>query len=106
MKLSAKTAAIVGATLAVGFVGDVLTYSLAESKGKPFRIHFPHGWALVNLIALGVATGLVLDPAVEMIQQMIRNKQEKDLVKLMEQEQLKIEEGKVKDKKPEEVVWI
>jgi hypothetical protein len=100
MEISAKKVSMVGVVLAVGFVGDVLTYSLAESKGKPFGIHIPRGWALFNLVALGVATGLLLDPAVELIQQMIRSKEEKELVKLVEKEQQKIDKGLVKNKIP------
>lgn len=101
-----KTAVILGSSVVVGFLGDVMIYSLSESKGKKFGIHMPKGWALVNLLALGIATGLVVDFSIRKIQDIVTSKQEKDLDKLVEKEKTKIDSGAVAGKAPSEVVWV
>jgi len=105
MKLNAKTATVVGSSVAVGFIGDLLIYSLAESKGKKFGIHMPKGWALVNLIALGIVTGLVIDYAVGQMENLIKNKQERELADLVEKEEAKIASGALAGKDPKAVLW-
>jgi hypothetical protein len=106
MSPNQKTAVILGSSVVVGFLGDVMIYSLSESKGKKFSVHMPKGWALVNLLALGVATGLVVDFAIRKIQDAVSSKQEKELDKLVEKEKQKIDSGALAGKQPSEILWV
>ena len=106
MNKNQKTAVILGASVGVGFVGDVIIYSYAESKGKKFGLHMPKGWNLVTLLALGIATGLVVDFAIRQIENLVTSKQEKELADLLEKEKAKIDSGAVAGKDPKEVIWV
>ena len=106
MSPNQKTAVILGSSVVVGFLGDVMIYSLSESKGKKFAVHMPKGWALVNLLALGIATGLVVDFSIRKIQEIVSSKEEKELDKLVEKEKAKIDSGAVIGKEPVEVLWV
>lgn len=105
MKFDAKTGIVLASSTIVGLVGDVLIYSLAESKGKKFGVHVPNGWALVNLIVLGITTGLVIDTTLRQIEDIITSKQEKQLEAIVNTEKEKISAGEHKGQVPTGVTW-
>lgn len=105
MELNKKTAIIVGASTAIGFIGDVLTYSVAESQGKSFALHFPKGKALVQVLLLGIIGGFVLDLALQKIENSLKSKGELELENLVEQEKKKLAQGAVVGKVPTAVIW-
>lgn len=106
MSPKTRTAVIVGSSIVVGFVGDLMIYSLAESKGKKFGIHMPKKWALFQLVALGIITGFAIDYAVKKIEVSMMSKEDKALADLVKREQEKIDAGQVMGKIPTEVVWV
>lgn len=105
MKLDKKTATIVLVSTAIGFVGDVLTYSLGESKGKKFKIAIPRGAELYKLLALGVVSGFAIDYAVKTIESSLQNVQEKKLAEIYNTEKQLISEGKREKQLPKEVIY-
>jgi len=102
---SQRQLVIVGASTAVGFIGDVLTYSVAASKGSSFKIVVPKGKELINVLALGVVSGFILDYALKFVEDSLKNKEEKELDKLVEGEREKIYSGLIKGKTPKTVIW-
>lgn len=101
MEISKRTVIVVGSATAIGFIGDVLTYSLASKK-----LTIPKGWQLFNLIALGVLTGIVIDFAVNKIVDSQKFAEEKALDKLVDTEKKKIAEGKIRNAVPVNVQWV
>lgn len=105
MNIDKKTASIVLVSTAIGFVGDVLTYSLGESKGKKFRIAIPRGPELYKLLGLGIVGGFAIDYTVKTIEKSLQNAQEKKLTELYTYERQLINEGKRSNQMPKEVVY-
>lgn len=106
MGFDKKTMIVLSSSIVAGFIGDVFVYSLAESKGKRFGVHIPKGWQLVNLIALGLATGLVIDFSLRQVQGLIETKQEKELADLVESEIKKVDAGAISPTQtPTRIVW-
>ena len=105
MVIDKRTVVTVVASTAIGFLGDLMVYSLAESKGKPFRIHMPKGKQLVTLIALGIIVGVGIDWAVKAVDEAQKTAEEKALDKLLENERVKIMAGEIKGKIPTSIVW-
>lgn len=96
-----KTIIIVGSSTAIGFLGDVIMYSLATSKGGKFKIHFPTGKDLVQVLFVGFITGLVVNAIVESQ----KSVQEKELDKIVKADLEKIEAGKLKTTGPIKINW-
>ena len=100
-----RTALIVTASTAIGFVGDVLIYSLAESKGKQFKIAVPKGAELVKLIALGIIGGLAIDYTIKKVEYAAMNEQERTLAKLVEAEKQRIAAGQRNNLVASSILW-
>lgn len=105
MSLNKNTLIIIAASTAIGFVGDVLTYSLGESRGGKFKIFVPKGKALVQLLALGIVSGFVIDFAVKGIVDSLKSAEEKKLDKLVSDELQRIRTGEVAGKDPKQILW-
>lgn len=103
--LDKRTAIIVGASTAIGFLGDAVIYSLGESKGGKFKLVIPKGTAALQLLALGVITGLAVDFSIKQIESALLTKQEASLQKLVEIELAKIRLGERQGLMPEGVIW-
>jgi|OM-RGC.v1.030113059 hypothetical protein len=101
-----RTLIVVGASTAIGFVGDVATYSVAASKGGgAFRIVVPKGKDLAAVLFLGIVGGFVIDYSLKMIEEAMKTKEEKLLDELFGQEKRKLMTGAIIGKKPTQVVW-
>ncbi len=105
MGFDKRTALVVGSSVAIGFVGDLVIYSLAESKGQKFRLHMPKGKELAKLLALGFITGLVLDFAVKKLEYATLSKEAKKLEDLVQEERKRIAAGDRMGKTPTAVAW-
>lgn len=103
--MNKQTAIIIGSSTAIGFIGDMMIYSLAESKGKKFKLTVPKGMEAVKLLLLGIATGFVIDFAVKKITWSAMSSEEKELTKLADAEKKKIMTGKYKGYIPEAITW-
>ena len=105
MKVDKNTAIVVAASTAIGFIGDVLIYSLGESKGGKFKVVVPKGAELAKLLALGFFSGLVIDAAVKQVQTATMSAQEKKLAELLEAERERIANGPREKMIPTSIVW-
>ena len=81
--MNKRTLIVVGASTAIGFLGDVATYSVAASKGGAFRIVFPKGKELVSVLLLGIVGGFILDYGVKLIEENVKTQEERELDKLV-----------------------
>jgi hypothetical protein len=103
--MNKRTLIVVGASTAIGFLGDVATYSVAASKGGAFRIVFPKGKELVSVLLLGVVGGFILDYGVKLIEDSVKTQEERELDKLVSGEKEKIYSGIIRNLKPTKVEW-
>ena len=100
-----RTAIIVLASTAIGFLGDTLIYSLGQSAGKKFSLHVPTGKSLFQLLALGIISGIAVDYSIRKIELALKQEEEKLLDQLVEKEKVKINTEVVKGKMPVAVLW-
>ncbi len=101
-----RTIIVVGASTAIGFVGDVATYSVAASKGGgAFRLVVPKGKDLAAVLFLGVVGGFVIDYSLKLIEDAMKTPEEKLLDNLFGEEKRKLSQGKIIGKKPTSVIW-
>jgi hypothetical protein len=106
MVINKRTLIVVGSSTAIGFLGDVLTYSVAAKKDK-FRIVIPKGKDLISVLALGIIGGFIIDYSLKLIEQSLKTPQEKALDALVEEEKGKLEKGIfANDKKPTQIIWV
>lgn len=100
------TIIVVGASTAIGFVGDVATYSVAASKGGgAFRIVVPKGKDLAAVLFLGIVGGFVIDYSLKLIEDAMKTPEEKLLDNLFGEEKRKLAQGQIIGKKPTSVIW-
>lgn len=104
MKINKRTIIVVGASTAIGFLGDVLTYSVAAKKEK-FTIVLPKGKDLVSVLALGIIGGFIIDYALKQIEESLKTPQERELDKLVQSEKQKLETGGFLGKRPTSIIW-
>jgi hypothetical protein len=104
--MNKRTLIVVGASTAIGFLGDVATYSVAASKGGAFRIVFPKGKELVSVLLLGIVGGFILDYGVKLIEENVKSQEERELDKLVSGEKEKIYSGIIRNLKPTKVEWV
>ena len=100
-----KTIIIVGASTLIGFLGDIIMYSLATSKGQKFKVNIPKGRALAQVIVVGFVTGVIVDYAVNIIIESQKSNAEKSLDKLAKQDLKRIESGDLKETIANEIIW-
>lgn len=100
-----RTAIIVLASTAIGFIGDTLIYSLGQSQGKKFSLHVPTGKSLFQLLALGIVSGIAVDYSIKKIELALKRDEEKLLDRLVEKEKIKINQEIIKGKMPVAVLW-
>lgn len=103
-----RTLIVVGASTAIGFLGDVATYSVAASKNSGatgFKIVVPKGKDLAAVLFLGVVGGFVIDYSLKLIEEAMKTREEKLLDELFGEEKRKLAEGKLIGRKPTNVIW-
>jgi H+/Cl- antiporter ClcA len=97
---------IIGTSTIIGFVGDITMYSLAESKGRPFKIHMPQGKTLLQVILIGALTGVVIDLVMNRVVGSLKKEEERELDSLVKNEKKKIYMGQIQGLKPQQVIWV
>ncbi len=97
---------VIGASTAVGFLGDIITYSVAESKGKKFALHMPRGKQLAQVLFFGIVGGILLDMVVNKIVDSQKTQQELALEKLVKEDIAKIEAGELNATTPVKIQWV
>ncbi len=107
MGLDRRTVLIVGTSTVLGFIGDVITYSMAESdsKGESFSLHMPTGLPLFNLVWTGIAYGFIFDFALRLVERADMSTEEKKLADLAEVEMEKIRNGFRRGQTPTQITW-
>ena len=103
--ISSRTLVLVGTSTAVGFLGDVATYSVAASKGGAFRIVVPKGKELASVLLLGIVGGFILDYAAKLVEDSLKNPEERALDALVGKEKEKIYSGQIKNQTPTQISW-
>jgi hypothetical protein len=103
MEIDKKTVTVIVASTAIGYLGDVLTYSLGQ-PGK-FKLTFPKGKEALQLLGLGLVSGLVIDYTVKKIEQSLQTEGEKKLQALLEIEKKRLAAGERKNQEPVAIVW-
>jgi hypothetical protein len=108
MVINKRTVIVVGASTAIGFLGDVLTYSVAAKKDGVFKVTIPKGKDLVSVLVLGIIGGFIIDYALKQIEESLKTPQEKALDDLVASEKQKIElqAGGFTDKRPTGIIWV
>ncbi len=104
--LTKRKLTIVTTSILFGLLADIVVYSLAESKGKPFALHMPKGKNLAILVAVGIVTGLVVDSALKAVDNYTKTPEQKKLDALADADIKKIYSGELKGKTPTEIVWV
>ncbi len=105
MKLDKQTAIVVGASTFLGYFGDALTYSIAESKGKKFSWSWPQGSDIWKIVLAGIISGFVIDYAVKQIQWYVMTKEERAMANLVEKEVEMIRTGQREGVMPASIQW-
>ena len=95
-----RTIIIVGTATALSYGADVLTFSLGRKA-----LTFPKGKEALSLLAVGVATGLILDQITKWIEEGLKLPEEKALDALVGKEKEKIYAGSIKNQTPTQVQW-
>jgi hypothetical protein len=107
MVINKRTLIVVGSSTAIGFLGDVLTYSVAAKKDGAFKVTIPKGKDLISVLALGIIGGFVIDYALKQIEESLKTPQEKALDALVasEKERVQLEAGGFIGKRPTGIIW-
>jgi hypothetical protein len=108
MKIDKRTVVVVTASTAIGYLGDVLMYSLAkkdDKKGAKFKIEFPKGKEAFQLLAVGFLSGVVIDYAVKKIEVAMQSDTEKKLQALLDAEKAKLAAGQNLNMDPVGIIW-
>jgi len=104
--MNKRTIIVVGASTAIGFLGDVMTYSVAASKGgEKFRFVVPKGKDLASVLLLGIVGGFIIDWTLKQIEESLKTDEERKLDELVRIEKDKIEKGQIFGKTPQQVIW-
>ena len=104
--MNKRTIIVVGASTAIGFIGDVMTYSVAASKGQQgFKFVVPKGKDLASVLLLGIVGGFIIDWTLKQIENSLKSDEERQLDELVDREREKIEKGQIFGKTPKEIVW-
>jgi hypothetical protein len=107
MVINKRTLIVVGSSTAIGFLGDVLTYSVAAKKDGVFKVTIPKGKDLISVLVLGIIGGFVIDYALKQIEESLKTPQEKALDALVasEKERVQLEAGGFIGKRPTGIIW-
>jgi len=101
---------VVATTTGVGFLGNVLSYSLklptnTKHSAKDFKFVFPKGVELFYVLSIGFVAGLVINKGLEFIENRFKTNEEKLLEEALAQEEEKVIAGQVLGKKPV-ITWV
>lgn len=105
MTIDRQTVVVVIAATALGFLGDTLVYSIAQSKGGKFRLAVPKGMEAVKLLLVGAITGFAIDFAVKRVEYTLMSDAEKKLDEIAALEKEKIRAGGRKNQLPTEIIY-
>lgn len=101
---------VVATTTTVGFLGNVLSYSIklptnTKHSVQDFKFVFPKGIELFYVLSIGFIAGLVINKGLEKIENHFKTNEEKLLSEALEKESEKAVAGLVKGKKPV-ISWV
>jgi hypothetical protein len=105
-KATKKTIIVVGSTMVISMLADVVMYSIGASKtaGK-FSLHMPKGKELGQVIVIGVVMGFVIDAITNKLVESQKSEQEKALDKLVKADVAKLDKGELKTAGPIKILW-
>lgn len=97
---------VVASSTAIGFLGDVVMYSVAKSEGKKFKFQVPKGKDLAQVLIVGFITGVIIDFVVEKIIESQKPQYEKDLDKIVQKDLNRIDKGELKVETARKIDWV
>jgi hypothetical protein len=103
--LERETLIVVGVSTLIGFAGEVLLFSMEESKGKKFRLRLPPVNQSLKLLGFVLVTGVVADMAVKFADKKTMSDAERSLSELYEAEKARIKAGLIKSKEAKQILW-
>lgn len=106
MGISKKTLVMVGSTLAIATLADIVVYSLGASKGGKLSLHIPKGKELGQMLAIGVAMGVAVSYISDYLSKAVLSKEEANLDNLINQEKKRLEKGANTGLTPVKVNWV
>lgn len=105
--ISKRTAIIVTTGAAIGVLGDLITYSISAPPAGKISLVLPKGKDLLIFLSIGITAGIVVDQTIKLVENSIKNAEEKKLDELVNKEKEKSIEGVIsEDLEPTDVVWI
>lgn len=107
MTLDKQTAVVVLASTGIGFLFDVLLYSMAQSEaqGGGFALSMPRGKDLLQLLAVEVVAGLLIDFSIKQLEYAMMSDQERAMTKLVDTEVYNIRTGMRQGVMPAYIHW-
>ena len=101
---------VVTATTGVGFLGNVLSYSLklptnTKHSARDFKFVFPKGIELFYVLSIGFVAGLVINKGLQVIEDRFKTNEQKLLEEAIALEEEKVIAGTVEGKKPV-ITWV
>ena len=106
MGISKKTLVMVGSTLAIATLADIVVYSLGASIGGKLSLHIPKGKELGQMLAIGVAMGVAVSYISDYLSKAVLSKEEANLDNLINQEKKRLEKGANTGLTPVKVNWV
>jgi len=104
--MNKQTVIIITASTALGFIGDVLTYSIAASKQDGFKLHVPKGKDLALVLISGIVGGYLIDLAVKKISRAASTEAENSLDDAVDSAKAKIAKGELASNMVPTIVWM
>lgn len=105
--MSAKrTVIIIGSATAIGFLADTIQYSIASSPKGKFKYRFPKKKQLLQVFAIGVLSGIVIDFVVKRVEESMKTEREKAFDKIIDAELKKAAAGAYKGQTPIGIKYI
>lgn len=101
---------VVATTTSVGFLGNVLSYSLklptnTKHTVKDFKFEIPKGVELFYVLSIGFVAGLIINKGLQVIEDRFKTDEQKLLEQELAREEEKAISGIVQGKKPV-ITWV
>jgi len=102
MDIGRRDIFVVGTTTAIGFVGNVVSYSvkLPKSKGERFGFSFPRGLELTYVLLTGFVAGIVINKVLGLIEDSLKTKEEILLDEAYAEAKRRAQKGDVSGRSP------
>ena len=107
MEITKKTATILGSTIVIAALADIVIFSIGASKGAggKFKLVIPGKNDMIQILFIGLAMGLAIDFVTANLENLIMTPEERELSKLLKAEIKSINNGEKKGLTPIKIAW-